>query len=149
MRYFNEASVSGDCGFMDQQAALRWVQRSIARFGGNPSNVTIAGEFAGGTSVLAQLVSPGACGLFERAIVESGSFALKQTSLADAETAGEAFAAKAGCADQTAALDLEFGCDGAANVLARMLVLTPASRSRGDRPTSRSSARLKSRGPHV
>ena len=106
MRYFNEASVSGDCGFMDQQAALRWVQRSIAQFGGNPSNVTIAGEFAGGTSVLAQLVSPGARGLFERAIVESGSFALKQTSLADAETAGEAFAAKAGCADQTAALDL-------------------------------------------
>ena len=64
---------AGDYGFMDQQAALRWVQHNIAQFGGNPNNVTIAGESAGGTSVLAQLVSPAARGLFQRAIVESGS----------------------------------------------------------------------------
>jgi para-nitrobenzyl esterase len=94
---------SGNYGFMDQQAALRWVQRNIRSFGGNPRNVTIAGESAGGTSVLAQVASPGARGLFQRAIVESGDFALRQTPLAKAETAGRAFAATAGCPDQTAA----------------------------------------------
>jgi para-nitrobenzyl esterase len=93
---------TGNYGLMDQQAALRWVQRNIADFGGNPHNVTIAGQSAGGLSVLAQLVSPGARGLFERAIVESGAFALKQQSLASAEAAGEAFATKAGCPDQSA-----------------------------------------------
>jgi para-nitrobenzyl esterase len=94
---------SGDYGLMDQQSALRWVQRNIASFGGNPHNVTIFGESAGGLSTLSQVASPQARGLFERAIVESGSYSLTQASLASAETAGEAFAAKAGCASQTAA----------------------------------------------
>jgi len=71
--------------------------------GGNPHNVTIAGQSAGGLSVLAQVASPGAHGLFSRAIVESGAFGLTQTPLATAEAAGEAFATKAGCPDQTAA----------------------------------------------
>ena len=94
---------SGDYGLMDQQAALRWVQRNIASFGGNPHNVTVFGESAGGLSTLSQVASPQARGLFERAIVESGSYNLTQASLASAEAAGEAFAAKAGCASQTAA----------------------------------------------
>ena len=94
---------SGDYGLEDQRAALRWVQRNIASFGGNPHNVTIFGESAGGLSTLSQVASPQARGLFERAIVESGSYNLTQTSLASAETAGEAFATKAGCASQTAA----------------------------------------------
>jgi para-nitrobenzyl esterase len=88
---------------MDQQAALRWVQRNIASFGGDPHNVTIFGESAGGLSVLSQVASPQARGLFERAIVESGSYNLTQESLSGAEAAGEAFAASAGCASQTAA----------------------------------------------
>ncbi len=94
---------SGDYGLMDQQAALRWVQRNIARFGGNPHNVTIFGESAGGLSTLSQVASPQARGLFDRAIVESGSYNLTQASLASAEAAGQTFAAKAGCASQTAA----------------------------------------------
>ena len=94
---------SGDYGLMDQQAALRWVQRNIASFGGNRRNVTIFGESAGGLSTLSQVASPAARGLFSRAIVESGSYNLTQAPLASAETVGQAFATKAGCSDQTAA----------------------------------------------
>jgi para-nitrobenzyl esterase len=93
---------SGDYGLMDQQAALRWVHRNIGAFGGNPANVTIFGESAGGQSVLLQLVSAGARGLFARAIAESGGFALSPVPLASAEAAGRAFATRAGCASQTA-----------------------------------------------
>ena len=94
---------SGNYGLMDQQAALRWVQRNIGGFGGDARNVTVFGESAGGLSTLAQLVSPGARGLFQRAIVESGSYDLTQASLAEAEAAGAAFAATVGCASNTAA----------------------------------------------
>jgi para-nitrobenzyl esterase len=93
---------TGDYGLMDQQAALRWVHRNISAFGGNPANVTLFGESAGGQSVLLQLTSPAARGLFARAIAESGGYALSPVSLATAEAAGRVFAAKAGCADQSA-----------------------------------------------
>jgi para-nitrobenzyl esterase len=93
---------AGNYGLMDQQAALRWVETNIARFGGDPHNVTIAGQSAGGVSVLAQLVSPDARGLFHRAIIQSGAFALNQVPLTDAEAFGQTFADQVSCQDQTA-----------------------------------------------
>ncbi|GAA2776361.1 carboxylesterase/lipase family protein [Saccharopolyspora taberi] len=75
--YFGWPGLEGGGGFglEDQQAALRWVRRNIAAFGGDPSNVTLFGESYGGFNVCAHLVSPSAAGLFDRAIVQSG-FAL-------------------------------------------------------------------------
>jgi para-nitrobenzyl esterase len=103
---------SGDYGLKDQQAALRWVQRNIAAFGGSPHNVTIFGESAGGSSVCDQIASPAAAGLFERAISTSGEYntllgsptALEsqdcKSSLptqAQADAAGAEYAAAVGC----------------------------------------------------
>src|ERR1700685_3597958 len=97
------AGSAGDYGLMDQQLALRWVRDNIVFFGGDPLNVTIFGESAGGLSVFSQLASPPAANLFQKAIVESGAYALTTQTLATAETAGTAFATAAGCSSQTAA----------------------------------------------
>lgn len=65
-----------DFALADQQAALRWVRANAARFGGDPGNVTVFGESAGGLSVCLHLTSPASAGLFHRAIVQSGSCSL-------------------------------------------------------------------------
>ena len=67
----NPQGLSGNYGLLDQIEALRWVQRNISSFGGDPHNVTIAGESAGGLSVMYLMTSPPARGLFAKAIAQS------------------------------------------------------------------------------
>lgn len=68
---FENGGVSGNYGLLDQIAALRWINRNIAAFGGDASNVTIAGESAGALSVMYLMAAPGARGLFSKAIAQS------------------------------------------------------------------------------
>ena len=95
---------SGAFGIEDQIAALGWVRRNIAAFGGDPENVTIFGESAGGWSACILLASPAANGLFERAIVESGLCLDPLLDLSEAEEQGQRFAELLGCGGASDAL---------------------------------------------
>ena len=113
--------VSGNYGLLDQIEALRWVKRNIAAFGGDPANVTIAGEFAGGLSVMYLMAAPDARGLFARAVAQSAYMvstpALKERAHGEmsAEEAGVALAGRLKAADIAAlrAMDAQMLTDAA------------------------------------
>jgi len=93
---------SGNYGILDLIAALQWIQRNIAAFGGDPNNVTINGQSGGGVKVNFLMASPLAKGLFHRAICQSG-FSVTANTLSAAEQMGVNLAAKLGVTDTGAA----------------------------------------------
>lgn len=115
---------SGNFGLQDQEAALRWVQRNVAKFGGDPGRVTLFGESAGGASVLYQMTRPTMRGLFARAIVESGAIDLPEASLAEADQIGERMAAQV----LPAKLPQEQWVDALRRLPASAVLQMPASR---------------------
>lgn len=123
-------------GLMDQIAALQWVKRNIAAFGGDPDNVTIFGESAGGMNALALLATPSAQGLFHKAVVQSGGGWFEPSTLADREAMGVKDAAAAGLpgaqatAAQLRALPAEtvlqaFSSEAGAAADGRLLAMSP------------------------
>jgi len=112
---------SGNYGLMDQVAALRWVRANIPTFGGDPGNVTIFGESAGGASVCWLLATPAARGLFHRAIVESGTAAAGLRS-------GESY--EEGCRR----ISEKLGCEGREDVAAALRAVPAADLLEKSRP---------------
>jgi para-nitrobenzyl esterase len=101
-----QGGASGNYALMDQIVALQWVHDNIARFGGDPDNVTIYGESAGSQDVSLLLAAPAAQGLFHKAILESGTpgFGMTFRPLAEAEKLGTELADMAGAKGDLAAL---------------------------------------------
>ncbi len=88
-------------GLLDQQFALKWVRTNIARFGGDPANVTLGGQSAGGSNTGLHLTSPLARGLFHKAVIVSSGSYLTAASLPQAQAKGVAMAKAAGCGEGT------------------------------------------------
>jgi len=97
----------GNQGLLDQVAVMEWVQKNIAKFGGDPNNVTIFGESAGSLDVCYHLASPKSNGLFHKAISESGGCTTLLQTKALAQTAASSLATKLAC---TGSPDEVLGC---------------------------------------
>lgn len=113
-----ESGSSGNWAYLDQIAALQWVSRNIAAFGGDPERVTIAGESAGGLSVCVLLASPLAAGLFDAAIIQSGGCDV--APLEQREREGERMTKLSGCAPAADPVDCLRGVSAA-----RLVELAP------------------------
>lgn len=129
-----DGGLLGNYGYMDQLAALRWVQRNIAAFGGDAANVTIVGESAGGMSVHMLLTSPLARGLFHRAVIMSGGdgSAMGGSGLAAVEKIGADFAQSKGISpdDPQAAVKLRaLSAEQVTDGLNMMKLFTPGPRT--------------------
>lgn len=100
-----ETDHNGGYGLEDQRAALRWVKSNIAAFGGDPDNVTIAGESAGGSGVCMHLLAPEETrGLFDKAIIQSAGCATPLPSVENGNKIGEEIAKQVGCTEASTAL---------------------------------------------
>ena len=121
---------AGNFGLMDQIAALRWVRRNIAAFGGDPRNVTIFGHSAGAQDVGLLLLSPLARGLYSKAIEQSGSpgFGLPPRSLAENEDIGLQLAHSFGAGDDAAGLAMLRGREARQILAAAEALRSPSLR---------------------
>ncbi|HEX2790022.1 MAG TPA: carboxylesterase family protein [Steroidobacteraceae bacterium] len=128
----SHGKAAGNFAVLDQIAALRWVRRNIAAFGGDPRNVTIFGHSAGAEDVGLLLLSPLARGLFAKAIEQSGSpgFGLPPRSLADNEALGLQLSRILGSGDDAAALAVLRSRDGREILAAGEALRSPTLRDR-------------------
>ncbi|EAL61656.1 hypothetical protein DDB_G0291344 [Dictyostelium discoideum AX4] len=90
-------TISGNLAFEDQLLALKWVQQNIKAFGGDPNQVTVFGESAGGTSCALHLTSPASAGLFSKIIIESNPWSLPIKTIDEAKDLAKIFAKDLGC----------------------------------------------------
>ena len=95
--WLNYGDIEGNFGLSDQRMALKWVRENIAAFGGNANQVTVGGESAGAMSILVHLASPASKGLFDRAIVESGTIGLPYNQPEGPNSFFKSLMKKAGC----------------------------------------------------
>lgn len=111
---------SGAFGLEDQIAALQWVQRNVAAFGGDPGNVTLFGESAGGMSTCALLTSPPAAGLFHKAIIQSGACTIDwpNNGIFAGVEAGSLWGPASDLHELGALVAAGVGCDGELDILA-------------------------------